>query len=74
MLDVHSDSPLEKEQEQYLFTMPERIMLEPKIGRPQYPIWTEEQEGIGSVVGTNGLGPVVEHAANGPYRIFYQEI
>jgi protein gp37 len=65
MLDVHSDSPLEKEQEQYLFTMPERIMLEPKIGRPQYPIWTEEQEGIGSVV---------EHAANGPYRIFYQEI
>jgi hypothetical protein len=23
--------------------MPERMVLEPKVGRPQYPIWTENK-------------------------------
>jgi three-Cys-motif partner protein len=46
MLDVHSDSSLAKEEEPYLFTMPERIVLEPKIGRPQYPIWTENKANL----------------------------
>jgi three-Cys-motif partner protein len=43
MLDVNIDSPLKREEEPYLFPMPERMVLEPKVGRPQYPIWTENK-------------------------------
>jgi hypothetical protein len=43
MLDVNIDGPLKREEEPYLFPMPERMVLEPKLGRPQYPIWTENK-------------------------------
>src|SRR2546428_7367851 len=46
MPDVHSDNPLKREEEQYLFPMPERMVLEPKVGRPQYPIWTENKANL----------------------------
>jgi three-Cys-motif partner protein len=45
-LDVNSDNPLMREKEQYLFPMPERMVPEPKVGRPQYPIWTENKANL----------------------------
>ena len=40
---MNIDSPLKREEEPYLFPMPERMVLEPKVGRPQHSIWTENK-------------------------------
>jgi hypothetical protein len=45
-LDVNSDNSLMREKEQYLFPMPARMVPEPKVSRPQYPIWTENKANL----------------------------
>ena len=43
MPDMNGESHRNRREEPYLFTMPDRIVPEPKVSRPLYPIWTENK-------------------------------